>query len=257
MTTLDLAHNAFGSRGPAVIVLHGLLGSARNWTTISKRLGESRRVFALDLRNHGASPWAAAMTYDDMAEDVRRFIEQNDLDPVSLIGHSMGGKVAMRLALLYHDLVERLVVVDVAPVVYQHSFDDYIDAMRAVDLARVSRRAEVDAALARAIPEFGVRAFLMQNLARDDDGFVWRLNLDAIAMSMDDILGWPEAGAARFEGETLVLAGARSDYVRPEHRPLFEQLFPAARLEWIEGSGHWVHAEKPDRFLEAVTAFLG
>jgi esterase len=255
--SIDLAHNAFGESGPAVIVLHGLLGSARNWTTISKRLGESRRVFALDLRNHGGSPWAASMTYDDMAEDVRRFIEQQGLEPVSVIGHSMGGKVAMRLALLYRDLVDRLVVVDVAPMVYNHSFDDYIDAMRGVDLARVTRRAEVDAALARTIPDFGVRAFLMQNLARNDGGFVWRPNLDAIAMSMDDIIGWPESGPARFEGDTLVLAGERSEYVRPEHRPLFEELFPAVRLEWIEGAGHWVHAEKPEPFLERVAGFLG
>jgi len=254
--SLDLAHATFGTAGAPVVILHGLLGSARNWHTVAKRLAAGHRVFTLDLRNHGASPWAETMTFDDMAEDVRRFLEEQGLEPASVIGHSMGGKVAMRLALLYRDLVERLVVVDVAPMAYEHSFDDYIEAMRHVDLAAATRRADVEEGLARAIPDAAVRAFLLQNLAREDGGFAWRINLDAIAMNMDDIIGWPDAGGARFDGPTLVVRGERSDYVPRGSRPEFERLFPDLRIETVAGAGHWVHAEKPEAFLERVAAFL-
>lgn len=254
---VDLEHNVFGSAGSPVVILHGLLGSARNWTTIGKRLCDRHRVFALDLRNHGSSAWDDAMTYDDMAEDVRAFIEERALEPVTVIGHSMGGKVAMWLALLYRDLVERLVVVDIAPVRYEHSFDDYIDAMRSVDLAHAMRRSDVETELAQAIPDPGVRSFLLQNLARGEQGFAWRANLDALAMSMDDIIGWPDAGAARFDGPTLFVAGERSDYLLPEHQDEIERLFPNAELAVIEDAGHWVHAEQPAAFLARAQAFLG
>jgi esterase len=253
---VPLEHNAFGE-GPPVVILHGLLGSSRNWTTIGKKLGDHARVFALDLRNHGNSPWDDASTYDDMAEDVRAFIEERSLEPATLIGHSMGGKVAMRLALLYHDLVDHLVVVDIAPVPYRHSFDDYIDAMRSVDLARMTRRSEVEADLARAIPDPGVRAFLLQNLTRGEDGFEWRVNLDALAMNMEDIIGWPDVGVARFDGPTLFVAGERSDYLLPEHQGEIERLFPNAEIAVIKEAGHWVHAEQPAAFAERVQAFLG
>lgn len=254
---VDLAHNAFGMSGPPVVILHGLLGSARNWTTIGKRLGETYRVFALDLRNHGSSPWNDAMSYDDMAEDVRALIEERALEPATVIGHSMGGKTAMWLALLYRDLVERLVVVDIAPVRYEHSFDDYIDALRGVDLAGATRRSDVEAALAEAIPDQGVRAFLLQNLTRDAEGFEWRANLDALAMNMDDIIGWPDAGAARFDGPTLFVAGERSDYLLPQHQDRIEELFPNAEISVIADAGHWVHAEQPAAFLDRVQSFLG
>jgi esterase len=254
---VPLEHNAFGSEGAPVLILHGLLGSARNWTTIAKRLGDHARVFALDLRNHGSSSWADASTYDDMAEDVRAFIEERSLEPATLIGHSMGGKVAMRVALLYHDLVDRLVIVDIAPVPYRHSFDDYIDAMRSVDVAGTTRRSDVESELARAIPDPGVRAFLLQNLTRSEAGFEWRVNLDALAMNMEDIIGWPDTGVARFEGPTLFVAGERSDYLLPEHQGEIERLFPNAEIAVIKDAGHWVHAEQPAAFIERIETFLG
>ncbi len=164
--TLQLASDSFGEAGLPIVVLHGLLGSARNWTGIAKQLGESHRVLALDLRNHGRSPWAEAMSFDDMAGDVAAFIERSGIAPVVLLGHSLGGKVAMRLALTRGDLVARLVVVDVAPVLYRHSLAEYIEAMRAVDLGRVTRRTEVDDQLGRTIPDTMMRAFLLQNLVR-------------------------------------------------------------------------------------------
>ena len=254
--SLELTHKAFGDDGPVVIVLHGLLGSARNWTTVSKRLAEDHRVFALDLRNHGAAPWADGMTYDEMAEDVRAFIERRELEPVTVMGHSMGGKVAMRLALSYRDLVERLVVVDVAPVSYEHSFDDFIDAMRSANVGHVRRRAEVEEALSAGVPEPGIRAFLLQNLVRDGDTFRWRLNLDAIAINMDDITGWPTAPGLPFEGPALFVAGATSDYVTPDYRAAIDRHFPAARLATVRDAGHWVHAEQPEAFTSVVRHFL-
>jgi pimeloyl-ACP methyl ester carboxylesterase len=254
--TVELATTAHGERGTPLVILHGLLGSARNWTTIAKRLGETYRVFALDLRNHGTSPWAPTMTYDDMAEDVRAFIEDNALDPAILLGHSMGGKVAMRLALLYHDLVDRMIVADIAPAAYHQSYDEFIDAMRAVPLGHMMRRGEVDQALQPAVPDPGMRAFLMQNLARQDEGFSWRPNLDAIAMNMDDLLGWPDPLGATFDGPTLFIAGANSDYLPRSSRPKIEAIFPDARFATIQDAGHWVHAEKPAEFLQIAGRFL-
>ncbi len=259
--SLDLTHTEHGTDGPPVMILHGLLGSARNWTAIAKRLGASRRVFALDLRNHGGSPWADDMTYSAMAEDVRGFMAGRGLSGAAVIGHSMGGKAAMTLALEHGELVERLVVVDIAPVAYAHgTFMPYVHAMRAVDPSAATRRGEVEERLRDAVPDPNVRAFLLQNLVSDGDGggLRWRVNLAAIEADMSDIMGFPAPEAGRtYDGPTLFLAGERSDYIRPEHHDAIRRLFPNAEIEAVPGAGHWVHAERPDAFLEQVTAFLG
>lgn len=254
---LDLAAAEFGA-GPPVLVLHGLFGSGLNWRSIAQRLAERRRVFTLDLRNHGASPWADRMGYAEMAEDVRAFAARRGLGPVALIGHSMGGKVAMTLALASPEAVERLVVVDIAPVVNPPTLLAYVRAMRALDLSRLRRRAEADPLLAGTIANPAERAFLLQNLVAGPDGSLrWRLNLAAIERSMPEIVGWPEppAGAA-YRGPTLFVAGGRSDYVRAEHRPAITLLFPKARIATIPEAGHWVHAERPEAFLATVVPFL-
>jgi pimeloyl-ACP methyl ester carboxylesterase len=256
--SLELAHIAHGEAGPPVVVLHGLLGSARNWSSFAKQLGATHRVFALDLRNHGASPWASEMSYDQMAEDVRAFPARRGLPAAAVIGHSMGGKVAMRLALTHGGQVERLVVVDVAPVAYRRSFNAYIDAMRGLDLSGINRRSEADALLADKIQDRGVRGFLLQNLASGEDGLAWRVALQALADNMPELVGFPAPGPdERYEGPTLFVTGGRSDYVRPEHRAEILRLFPRAELVAIEGAGHWVHADAPERFLDVVGAFLG
>jgi esterase len=255
--TLELAYDGFGAAGPPVVILHGLLGSARNWTSIAKELGTTHRVFALDLRNHGRSPWADTMSFDEMAGDVAAFIGGHDLSPAGVIGHSLGGKVAMRLALMRADLVERLVVVDVAPVAYSHSFAPFVAAMRAVDLAAVQRRADADLQLERAIGDAAIRNFLLQNLVKTDAGFAWRVNLEALAANMPELPGFPRAAeGVAYPGRTLFLAGGRSPYVAAEHRPLIARLFPRAEHAVIEGAGHWVHAERPAEFLEQVRRFL-
>lgn len=244
-------------RSRPVVILHGLFGSSRNWTTIAKRLAESRHVVAVDLRNHGSSPWADSMTYADMVEDLRALLQARGLAPAAVVGHSMGGKAAMLLALTHPDLVERLAVIDIAPVHYAQVFGAYAAAMMAVDFDRVTRRAEVDAALAAAVPEAGVRAFLMQNLVTEDGRLRWRVNLPVIAAHMGDISGFPELpDEAEFNGPALFLAGGRSDYIRPEHQPLISRLFPQARFAAIPGAGHWPHAEQPDLFTRELSAFL-
>lgn len=255
--SLELARTEYGEAGAPVVILHGLLGSARNWATIAKRLAETHRVFALDLRNHGSSPWSDVMTFEAMVDDLRTTLERLGLGPAAVVGHSMGGKVAMLLALTHPEQVERLVPVDIAPVRYEHSFEEYIEAMRGVDLARAERRADVDRDLAAQIPDVGVRNFLLQNLVREDDRFAWRPNLDALAAHMDDILGFPDPGQRRYEGPALFIAGERSHYVRPEHKGEIARLFPHAQITTIAQAGHWIHAEQPQAFLAHLQAFLG
>jgi pimeloyl-ACP methyl ester carboxylesterase len=256
--SLQLAHMAYGESGPPVVILHGLLGSARNWSSFARRLGASHRVFALDLRNHGASPWADAMSYDQMADDVRAFLARQGLSSAAVIGHSMGGKVAMRLALTQGQQVERLVVVDIAPVAYRRGFNAYVEAMRDLDLSGINRRAEADALLADKVADRGVRGFLLQNLASGEDGLAWRVALQALSDNMPAIMSFPGPPAgARYGGLALFVAGGRSDYVRPEHHAEILRLFPHARIETIPDIGHWVQAEAPDRFFELVADFLG
>jgi pimeloyl-ACP methyl ester carboxylesterase len=255
--SVALACDQFGEAGSPVVILHGLLGSARNWTSIGKELGGTHRVFALDLRNHGRSAWAATMSFDDMAGDVATLIEARGLGPVALIGHSLGGKVAMRLALTRPELALRLIVVDVAPVAYANSFGPFVEAMRRVDLAAVQRRADADLQLQGAVPDAVLRNFLLQNLVKSDAGFVWRVNLEALAANMDELAGFavPTPDAA-YPGPTLFIAGGRSRYLRPEHRPLIARLFPNAEHVVIADAGHWPHVDRPAEFLAHVRGLL-
>jgi esterase len=256
MTAVDLVAIEHGS-GPPLVVLHGLFGSGRNWSSPAQRLAAAHHVFALDARNHGASPWADSMTYADMTEDVRAFQAARGLGRAAVMGHSMGGKTAMLLALNHAAAVERLVVVDVAPVAYPPALAAYVRAMRAADLAGVSRRAEVDAQLAGAIASPAERAFLLQNLVLEGGRARWRLNLPVLERFMPEISGFPElAAGVSFAGPALFIAGERSSYVRPEHRPAIERLFPNARIVQVPEAGHWLHAERPDEFLALVTPFL-
>jgi esterase len=251
---LALAVQERGS-GPPVLILHGLFGSAGNWAGVARALGERFRVLSLDLRNHGASPWDDRMDYPAMAEDVAQFIATRQLGSAAVIGHSLGGKVAMTLALSEPRLVERLVVVDIAPVPRPPTHLALVEAMRGLDLARVTRRAAADALLQPRVPDDAERAFLLQNLVFGADGPRWRINLDAIAAGMDDMAGFP-AAATPYLNPVLVIRGALSTYVRERDLPAFQRLFPAYRLVTIDGAGHWLHAERPQQFLAAVTPFL-
>ncbi len=254
--TVDLAFNAYGAGRP-VVILHGLFGSKRNWSAIARHLAEAFQVFTVDLRNHGESPWDDRHDYPAMAADVASFIERQVGGPATLIGHSMGGKVAMLLALTRADLVERLLVVDIPPARSRGTPIGYVHAMQRVPLAGCARRSDVEAALAEAIVDPVVRGFLVTNIVSRPEGLAWTANLDAIERQFDTILGWPDAAnAAPFFGPTLFLRGNRSLFIKPEHEPVIHQLFPAATIESIIGAGHWVHAEQPAAFLEAVRRFL-
>jgi esterase len=231
---------------PVLLIVHGLFGSARNWGAIAKRLSDSRAVLSVDMRNHGESFWAERHGYGDLAQDLAEVIAAEG-GPVDVLGHSMGGKAAMVLALQRPELVGRLLVADIAPVAYGHSQSHLIAAMRALPLAALESRAAADAALAAQIADAGVRAFLLQSLDMKASPPRWRLNLDVLEREMAQITGWPEV-AGQFDGPALFLSGALSDYVRPEHRPAIKALFPAAKFAKLPDAGHWLHAEAPRPF---------
>ena len=235
-----------GAGKPSRLLLaHGLFGSARNWGVIARRLSDAFEVSAVDMRNHGASPWFDSHSYRDMAGDLA------PLAGGAVLGHSMGGKAAMVLALTRPERVARLIVADIAPVAYGHSQTPMIQAMRGVDLDKVTTRGDAAAQLDMSP---GVRDFLLQSL--DVKEKRWRLNLDVLEREMPGIIGFPEV-ESRYEGPALFLSGAESDYVLPEHRDRIRRLFPAAKFAKIPGAGHWLHAERPRAFQAAVRAFLG
>ncbi|MEQ8602329.1 MAG: alpha/beta fold hydrolase [Marivibrio sp.] len=259
--TLDLAVVEAGQDrpGPPLVILHGLFGAKKNWGALQKQFARTRSVIAADLRNHGQSPWDAAMDYTIMAQDVARLIETRCAGgPVHLLGHSMGGKAAMMLALSRPELLASLIVVDIAPAPSQSAqLTHYAELLRDLDLSPYSRRSEVDAALKPAVPDDGVRAFLLTNLETAGDALSWKPNLDALVDNMPQIEDWPALdGVEPFEGPTLFIAGGRSDYIGPQHQAEIERLFPNAEIETIPGAGHWVHAEAPKAFLETVERFL-
>lgn len=254
---VELAAKVSGE-GPPLVIVHGLFGQARNWATLAGRFAEAYTVHVLDLRNHGNSPWDDEMSYEAMADDIGAYIDKNSIAGAAVIGHSMGGKAAMVLALDTPDAVGPLVVADIAPVTYEHDFSDYITALRAIDLSAIKSRNDADAVLRDHIPEQGVRGFLLLNLDRRDSGFAWQINIDAIANGMEKITAFPAFDdGAPFEKPTLFVAGGASDYILSSHHQEIEKHFPDVRHETIDGAGHWVHAEAPDRFFEAVSGFLG
>lgn len=248
-------HPAVDRAAPTLVIAHGLYGSGRNWGVIARRLSDRRAVVAVDMRNHGDSPREATQSYPDMADDLAEVIETIGA-PVDLLGHSMGGKAAMQLALTRPDLIRRLVVADIAPVAYTHDQTRYVEAMASLDLADITTRAEADAALARAgVEDTALRAFFLQSLDLRASPPRWRLNLPVLKAEMPKIVGWPGTGG-RFDRPALFLTGAESPYVRPEHRDAIRALFPKARFARIPGAGHWLHAEKPREFEETVRVFL-
>lgn len=254
---LDLACRRQGE-GPPVLILHGLLGSGRNWGAVATALADRHEVILPDLRNHGGSPWSEAMSYPLMAADLAALLDRLGLASAAVIGHSMGGKAAMTLALTAPERVRRLCIVDIAPVAYPPGLETYVAAMQAIDPARLARRAEADAALAPAVPDPGIRAFLLQNLETRDGRLAWRPNLAALATAMPIIRGFPAppSDTAPYAGPTLVVRGERSDYVLPEHEPAIRRLFPKAELRTVQGAGHWVHAERPQDFLATLRPWL-
>jgi esterase len=252
---LPLRVTALGD-GPPLLVLHGLFGSAGNWSSIARRLAATHRVLVADLRNHGDSPHDARMDYGAMAEDLSAVIAEHG-GRAAVLGHSMGGKAAMVLALTEPDRVSRLVVVDIAPIAYPPSFRPFAEAMAALPLRPGLRRAEADSALRDAVPDAAMRAFLLQNLRLGDAAPSWRCNLPVISEAIETLSGFPALPeAARWPGEALFVAGERSPYIDRRGREAALARFPAAAFVVVPGAGHWVHADAPEAFLKAVTPFL-
>lgn len=260
--TDSLFSTSLGDHGPGVLFLHGLFGQGKNWTSLAKALSAQARVLLVDLPNHGRSGWTADFSYPQMAAQIAELVsEQAGGQPYAVVGHSMGGKVAMALALSRPELVERLCVVDVSPVSTSasSSFATFIRGMRSIDLSTLDSRAEAAEKLAPAVPDPVVRSFLLQNLRRDhgaDPPWRWQPNLALLGARLSEMSDWPELGLPAYEGPTLWVAGSESDYIKSEYTPAMRTLFPQVRRVTIKGAGHWVHSEQPATFETIIRQFL-
>ena len=234
-----------------LLIVHGLYGSARNWGVISKRLSDEREVFAIDQRNHGDSRWCETQSYFDMAGDLQEFLKH--FGSMAVLGHSMGGKAAMVLSILDSNLVEKLIIADIAPVSYSHDNTQYIRAMKKVQLDRLTTRTDAILQLAESIPEPELRSFIAQSI--DIKNKRWKLNLDVLEREMEKIISFPQL-PGQYEKASLFLSGALSNYLQIIHRPSIKKLFPRAKFAKIPNAGHWLHAEKPREFEAAVRTFL-
>ncbi|MBT8146963.1 MAG: alpha/beta fold hydrolase [Gammaproteobacteria bacterium] len=257
---MELNFTQFSDTGKPLIILHGLFGNLKNWNWQARELAADFSVYALDLRNHGESPHSNAMDYQVMADDVLEFIESNALEEVYLLGHSMGGKVAMQLALDNPHRVNKLLVADIAPVAYGEERGDHenvFDGLMAVDVAELQSRGEAEAALAPHVAEPAVRQFLVSNLVKDErGGYRWRFNLSVLYHSYDRLReGVIDSGI--FDKPVLFVKGDNSNYIEKEDWPAIERLFPAARIKTVMGAGHWLHAEKPKVFYKLARDFFG
>ena len=222
----------------------------------SASLGQGRRTVLPDLRNHGRSPHAPVMDYPSLAADLLSLMDRLRIESAMLVGHSMGGKSAMWLALEYPERVDRLVVADIAPVSYPSRFEAIFQGLSEVPLEGLADRAAADLALSRRVPSRAVRQYLLQNLVKGTEGWSWRFNLPVLSTSAQRLAGFPATDALGFAGEVLFLYGERSDYVLPAYRESIDALFPHARLRMLNGAGHWLYAEQPEAFSRAVSAFL-
>ncbi|SEB22545.1 alpha/beta fold hydrolase [Variovorax sp. YR216] len=254
---LTLAFEALGS-GPPVVILHGLFGAGRNWLQIAQALAADRyRIYLPDARNHGASPWAESMSYAEMAGDVLALIEREQLHRPCVIGHSMGGKTAMALALSRPHAIGGIAVVDIAPESYTGQFSSYVSAMRGFDMAGAAGRREIRQALADRLGAATPVDILRKNLRRQDDRFDWRLNLLATGLCMTELCDFPEVlRTTCYAGPALFIHGAESDYVPPSSLAGIRALFPHAQTERVADAGHWVHADQPEALLCSLREWL-
>lgn len=242
-------------QGQPIIIMHGIFGSSDNWLTQARILSEDYRVISLDLRNHGQSPHDNRFDYTSMANDLKLFIEEHQLANPIVIGHSMGGKVAMNFAVAHQDLLDKLIVVDISPRPYNLEHYVIIDGLKAIPIEKIQSRTEAEAALTPYVAEPEVRQFLLKNLQRKGEGgFTWKINLPVIDKNLSNI-GLDLQYEGKFEKPTLFIRGGRSKYVRDEDWQHIKEIFPRAELETLD-TGHWVQAEKPKEFVEVVSKWL-
>ncbi len=254
---IQLNYKQYGSSGPALIILHGFLGSLDNWHTLSTEWGKAGfMVYAIDQRNHGKSPHTATHTIADMAEDLYDFMFDHHIEKATILGHSMGGKVAMFFALKYPEKTEKLIVADMAPRAYKHGHDDVFNAIKNVNLTAIQTRKEAEEAMKPFLGDSGTRQFVLKNLERTTEGrYTWKFNFETLYRDYEDILK-PAETTSFYAGKTLFIRGGLSLYIRDKDMELIHTLFPEAKLETINQAGHWLHAEKPTEFFDLVTRFM-
>ena len=255
---LSLSFKAFGREGPPWLILHGLFGSSRNWRGFALDFQKEFRIWTFDQRNHGDSPHASRMDYPLMAGDVRNFADSHELSKFGLLGHSMGGKTAMQLALDVPTQIRFLIVVDIAPVHYTHQghHRQLISVMKQTKLNGIKRMNEAEAMLKDRIPDPVLRKFLMLNLKPEKNGMKWRLGLEGIDASLNRLLEAPTDLGKIYEGPTLFIGGEKSNYLHPSHHPEVRRFFPNSRIVMLKKAGHWIHAEQPEAFRKTVKSFL-
>ncbi len=253
---ITLHHKIYGSANKHLIVLHGLFGSSQNWATQCRALATDYSVHALDLRNHGQSPHCEPMNYSVMAEDIVRYIDEQHLQNVSILGHSMGGKVAIEVAIKYPHLLDKVIIVDITPKAYPPHHNEIFDALKTLNLATLATRSDADRQLEKAVKHRDVRSFLLKNLYRNEQGqFAWRFNLQILIDDYPDIsLGPTHDG--KFDGPTLFIKGGNSDFIQAGDEKIIRHYFSTAQFKLIQNAGHWPHTEKPTVFTHIVRQFL-
>ncbi len=252
--SIELYTKIAGS-GPPLIILHGLFGSWENWGGQARQLSQHYTVYAMDLRNHGRSPHSDEMDYPTMVEDVQHTMAIHGIDNAMVIGHSMGGKAAMLLSLTHPELVNRLVVVDISPRTYEPGHNEVFEALCGLDITGIKSRSEADKLVATKIPDLGVRAFVLKNLTRAEQGFAWKMNLPVLQEKYANLIAGINSDN-QYMGPTLFIKGANSDYIEKQDQPLINALFPNAKAKIIDGTGHWPHSEKSTVFFKILTKFL-
>jgi len=251
---MQLNHKKYGETGQPLLILHGLFGMLDNWATLGRKFSQHFQVYLIDQRNHGKSPHNIAMNYELMANDIANFIKQHQLENVNLIGHSMGGKVVMQLAFTHPQLIKKLIVADIVPKAYKGNHYEIFEAIESLDLEKIKSRKDADQGLENLLPDFGVRQFILKNLARNNDNkYLWKPAINYIKANYEDLIGEVDGG---FNGETLFIKGEKSNYISTKDWASIQQQFSNAKLTTIEDAGHWVHAEKPNEFYETATKFL-
>lgn len=241
--------------GPGLIILHGLFGSASNFRTLAKQFGEHYTVYCLDLRNHGKSPHDDEISFEAMASDIIEFMDNHDIEKTAVMGHSLGGKVAMQIALNHPSRISKLIAGDIAPVEYPHHHDRIFEGLNEVSRRFPASRKEAGIILEDYVEIPDVRLFLLTNLTRTDDGaLVWRINVNGLESGYENLAAKPYGTV--YTGPALFIRGALSDYVRQEYFPAIYELFPTAEIITLAGTGHWLHAEKPKEYTEIVLEFL-
>jgi esterase len=250
---MDLNFKKYGESGAPLIILHGFLGSLDNWHTLSTQFANNFTVYNIDQRNHGKSPHANEHSIAHMVNDLNLFLKNNHLHAANIIGHSMGGKVAMQFALQYPEMTNKLIVADIAPRLYPQGHTDVFDAIFAVDLNRITSRKEAEEFMTPHITDFGTRQFLLKNLERNSNGtFSWKMNLDVLYKYYEEII----KSGSQFNNPSLFLKGGNSNYIQEKDLTQIKSLFPNYKLHTLPNAGHWLHAEQPELFYNTVTQFL-